>query len=136
MKILTILLVGLLLTVNFATLFGQNNGDPNTVSASIVLTWTDNSVIETGFIIERAPKPATGTAPSASFVEVARVNANILTWTDTALPVNTSYSYRVRAFNLAGSSEPSNISSATTPAAPRPIVPSDLKTAPVPLPPR
>ncbi|MDD3654346.1 MAG: fibronectin type III domain-containing protein [Desulfotomaculaceae bacterium] len=85
------------------------------VSASqINLTWTDNSNNESGFRIECK----TG---NNSFAEIAVVDS-VTTFTDTRLAADTTYSYRVRAFNSSGYSAYSNIDSATTsgtvPAAP------------------
>jgi hypothetical protein len=68
---------------------------PNLTSRRITLTWTDNSNNETGFIIERTT--------SGDYTEVARVGANVTTYTDTGVTVQTIY-YRVRAYNASGSS--------------------------------
>jgi|GEM_PF-6808211 len=103
-------------------------------AADLVLTWTDNSTNEDGIIIERAPKPDSGSAPLASFAEVARVAKDIVTYTDRNLPPSTGYSYRVAAYNSAGKSAYSNVSSATTAAIPPPVAPSSLKATPVPIP--
>jgi hypothetical protein len=103
-------------------------------AADLTLTWTDNSTNEDGFIIERAPKPDSGSAPLTSFAEVARVPANVVTYTDRNLPPSTAFSYRVLAYNAAGKSAPSNISTATTAALPPPIAPTTLKVVPVPIP--
>lgn len=70
------------------------------------LSWRDNSNNETGFIVERS----TG---GAAFTEVARRGANATSFTDTGLVRGQSYSYRVRAFNAAGMSAPSNAATVT-----------------------
>ncbi|MBS3820016.1 fibronectin type III domain-containing protein, partial [bacterium] len=70
----------------------------------IELTWTDNSDNESGFEIERTTDGQTFT-----------VSANTTSYTDTNLNENTTYSYRVRAYNDAGYSDYSNEASATTP---------------------
>jgi hypothetical protein len=67
----------------------------------IALSWRDNSTTETGFIVERS----TG---GSAFTEVARLGANARSYTDSGLVRNLTYSYRVRAFNAAGVSSPSN----------------------------
>ena len=126
MKILLFLLTAL------AALAQSNTGN----IAQIVLTWTDNSQSEQGFIIQRAPKPLSGSAPLSTYAEVARVPANTVTWTDTNLPPSTGFSYRVIAFNAAGNSEPSNITTATTAALPAPIAATAAKATPVPIPPQ
>ena len=80
---------------------------------SIALAWTDTADDETGFTVERC-RGATCT----SFAQVAQVGASptgTASFTDTGLKGGTTYRYRVRAFNLAGSSAYSNIASATTP---------------------
>ena len=102
--------------------------------ADLILNWTDNSANETGFAIERAPKPDSGSAPLSTFAEIARVGANVVTFTDTGLPTGTAFSYRIRAFNAAGLSGYSNISTATTATPPPPLDPSLLKVTPVALP--
>jgi len=107
----------------------------NAAGASILITWTDYSQSEDGFIVERAPKPATGSAPAASFREIARVTANVTRHVDEGLPYATAFSYRIRAFSTAGVSDPSNVSTETTAARPIPRAPGDTKAAKVPLPP-
>jgi hypothetical protein len=81
-----------------------------TVSRSqINLSWTDNSDNESGFKIERCKN-----ASCTNFVEVAQVGANITTFANTGLTKNTTYNYRVRAFNAGGNSAYSNTASART----------------------
>ncbi len=90
-------------------------------SSQINLTWTDNDTTEQGFRIERC----TGDG-CTEFLQVATVEANVTSYADTGLSASTSYSYRVRAYNAAGS-VPSNIVSASTPAAPAvPNAPTNL----------
>src|SRR5207249_1844550 len=80
-----------------------------TVSASeIDLTWTDNSDNEDGFRIERCSG-----AGCTNFFEIATVGANVTTYHNTSLLAATSYSYRVRAYNGAGTSAYSNVATAT-----------------------
>jgi hypothetical protein len=81
-----------------------------TVSKSqINLSWTDNATNETGFYIERC-KGSTCT----NFTRIATVGPNVITFANTGLAKNTTYSYRVQAYNEAGVSAYSNIASATT----------------------
>ena len=68
---------------------------------SVKITWTDNSTNETGFKMERK----TG---SGSFTQVSTTNSNITTYTTTGLTANTTYTYRVRAYNASGDSVYSN----------------------------
>jgi acid phosphatase type 7 len=75
----------------------------------INLSWTDNSVNETGFKIERCKG-----ANCTNFVQVAQVGVNANTLADASLTKNTSYTYRVRAFNAGGNSGYSNTATART----------------------
>jgi hypothetical protein len=81
-----------------------------TVSASqINLNWTDASANEDGFKIERC----TG-ATCTNFAQVAIVGANVTAFSSTGLARNTTYRYRVRAYNTGGNSNYSNTTSAKT----------------------
>lgn len=78
------------------------------ISASaVVLTWKDNSTIETGFKIRRALSSA------GPWSLVANVSKNVTTYTDTSLTAGSTYFYRVRAINPYGRSPWSSICSAT-----------------------
>jgi predicted phage tail protein len=82
-----------------------------TISRSqINLAWTDNSGNETGFKIERC-KGSTCT----NFTQIATVGAGVTSYSNTGLTRNTTYRYRVRAYNASGNSAYSNIAAATTP---------------------
>ena len=90
---------------------------------SIALTWSDAATNELGYIIER----------SINGLDFARVATNAVNTTnalDNGLLANTTYFYRVRAFNAAGESDPSNVASVTSvlaaaaPAAPDQLVAS------------
>jgi hypothetical protein len=76
-------------------------------AAILRLVWSDNSNNEDGFKIERR-------SPGGSFVEVARVGANVTTYTDSNLAAGAAYCYAVRAFNSAGSSDATNAACGTT----------------------
>jgi subtilisin len=78
--------------------------------SQINLSWTDNSGNETGFRIERC-KGATCT----NFALIAAVGANVTSYSNTKLTANTTYRYRVQAYNASGNSGYSNIVTATTP---------------------
>ncbi len=85
-----------------------------TVSGSqINLSWTDNANDETSFRVERCAG-----AGCADFAPAGLVISNLLpapvTFQDSGLIANTAYTYRVRAVNAAGASEPSNPATATT----------------------
>ena len=94
---------------------------PATNALTINLTWTDNSSIEDGFIVERSP---TGTG---SWTQVGSLAANTVSFSDTTagLTVNTAFFYRVRATDsVLGPSSNSNVATATTAATP--AAPSNL----------
>jgi predicted secreted protein len=78
--------------------------------SQINLTWTDNSTNETGFKIERCKGSS-----CTNFAQIATVGANVTSYSNTGLSANTTYRYRVRAYNAAGNSAYSNIAAATTP---------------------
>ncbi|HEX5886894.1 MAG TPA: fibronectin type III domain-containing protein [Pyrinomonadaceae bacterium] len=81
-----------------------------TISRSqINLSWTDNSGNESGFTIERCRN-----AGCTNFAQIAQVGANVTTFADTGLNKNTTFTYRVRAFNGGGNSAYSNTASART----------------------
>jgi len=71
----------------------------------IRLDWTDNSSNETGFKIERSTN-------GVDFTQIATVTANIVTYTNSNLTMNTLYYYRVRSYNTSGDSPSSNTTSA------------------------
>lgn len=74
----------------------------NAGAASLKLSWTDQSSVEQGFKIERA----IGTG--GSFTQLATVGANVRSYTDSTVSPGNTYCYRVRAYNAAGISAPSN----------------------------
>ena len=73
------------------------------------LEWQDNSNSESGFQIERCQG-----AGCTNFVNVTTVGPNVAGHVDGGLARNTTYTYRVRAFTVIGSSEYSNIASGRT----------------------
>lgn len=75
----------------------------------INLTWTDNAGNETGFTIERCQGNN-----CTNFAQIGTVNANVTTYSNTGLSRNTTYRYRVRAYNGSGNSAYSNIVTART----------------------
>ncbi|MBS3903622.1 MAG: fibronectin type III domain-containing protein, partial [Anaplasmataceae bacterium] len=87
----------------------------STVSTSqINLSWTDNSSNEDGFIIER--KIGTG----GTYGQIATTSVGVATYNDSGLLENTTYFYRVAAFNSDGNSNYSNEASSTTSSSPPP----------------
>lgn len=98
-----------------------------TSPTSVRMNWSDVGG-ETGFIINRK----TGSGP---FVQVGQVGESVLTWIDTGLSANTSYTYCTQAFNGAGNSLYSASASATTGlgsgSAPTVIIPASGPSTPV-----
>jgi hypothetical protein len=100
---------------------------PTNLSATAVsqtqinLSWTDNSSNETGFKIERG-------TDGINFSQIATVGANVTTYQNTTgLSANTTYYYRVRAYNSQNSNY-SNAASATTLPNP-PSAPTNLNAS-------
>jgi hypothetical protein len=73
----------------------------------ILLTWSDRSNNEDGFQIERK------TGANGSWSVLATVGVNSTQFADLSVVAKTSYSYRLRAFNAAGTSAYSNTATAT-----------------------
>lgn len=67
--------------------------------SQIRLSWVDNSTTENGFRVERCQ----GSGCTA-FTEIAVVGPDVTTFLDGGRTRNTVYTYRVRAFNAAGTS--------------------------------
>ena len=86
-------------------------------SSQINLNWSDNSTNEDGFKLERCNLPA-ASCLNASFVQVAQTLPNVTSFNDTGLQAQSTHTYRVRAFNAAGTSSYSNSLQVMTPAAP------------------
>jgi PKD repeat protein len=103
----------------------------------INMTWTDNSNNEDGFAVERCRGTAAfcGANPS-QFAEITRTGPNIDYHGDTGLPPGTTFTYRVRAFNVSGNSPYSNTSTATTLGGGPPAAPSGLTVTSAPSGPR
>jgi len=74
---------------------------------TVALNWQDTSMNESGFILERSTDGTT-------FLPVATMPANSVTYTDTLPPAGGIYYYRVKAINSAGPSDYSNIAVAGT----------------------
>jgi hypothetical protein len=75
----------------------------------IDLTWQDNSDNEVGFIIERK------TGGYDAYGQIAILDEDVTTYSNTGLSDGSLYYYRVRAYNQAGNSEYSNDANAITP---------------------
>src|SRR6266496_5244158 len=65
-------------------------------ASQINLTWLDNSAIEAGYGIERAP------TSSGPWAQIAATGANVTSYSSTGLAAATTYYYRVRAYSVQG----------------------------------
>lgn len=77
------------------------------LGAEANLSWNDNSSNESGFRIERS-------SDGQSFSQIATVGVNTTTYADTGLQSNTTYWYRVNAYNEFGESGYTNVVNLTT----------------------
>lgn len=77
-------------------------------SSQIDLSWSDGSSNEDGFELQRSPDGVAWATIDGA------VPANSTAASDSGLTAETSYSYRIRAWNSDGESDWSNISTATT----------------------
>src|SRR5205807_1676144 len=87
----------------------------------VSLTWTDNSINETGFNVYKS-------TDGTNFTLLATTAANATTYTWTGATVGTTYSFRVAAVNAVAESAPTNTATVTTPAPP--AAPSNLVATP------
>ncbi|MEW6219219.1 MAG: fibronectin type III domain-containing protein [Thermodesulfobacteriota bacterium] len=87
----------------------------------VVLAWTDNADNEMGFLVETKKG---GCAAAQPWRRIAVKETDAAFHLQTGLPPGTAFAYRVRTFNQAGGSAPSNCASTVTgregtPATPR-----------------
>lgn len=78
---------------------------------TIKLSWTDESINENGFEIERSPDGV------SDWSQIGVVERNVTGTLDTGLMASMAYYYRVRAYNTNGNSSYSAVASATASAA-------------------
>ncbi len=70
-------------------------------AAQLAVAWSDNSINEDGFLVER--RGATG-----AFAQIGAVGPNAVAYLDSAVVTGSNYCYRVRAFNAIGMSAYTN----------------------------
>jgi fibronectin type 3 domain-containing protein len=86
--------------------------DPTNLLATVVsatqvdLTWTDNALNETGYVVERSDN-------GGAFAQIAALGADAVSYSDLTVGAGNTYAYRVAATNAAGPSGYSNESSVT-----------------------
>jgi FtsP/CotA-like multicopper oxidase with cupredoxin domain len=93
---------------------------------AVGLTWTDNAINETGFIVERSDDGGVSFAVIATLPP--RVNVGRVTYSDATVVAGLTYTYRVAAINLAGTSAYSNLATIGVVA---PLAPSNVQVSAV-----
>jgi hypothetical protein len=93
-------------------------------STQIALGWKDNSSDETGFKIERKTG---GCGSSNAWTQIATKASNITTHTVSGLSPNTTYAFRVKAYQSSTDSAFSNCASSKTSASGTPAAPTNFK---------
>ena len=97
------------------------------VSASQVdLGWTDNSLNEVSFVVERA-------VDGGAFATLATLGANVTAYSDITVAVDHTYDYRVMATNTGGASGYTNTATAIIIAAPSTLVATPINAGQVDL---
>jgi fibronectin type 3 domain-containing protein len=84
------------------TTLGMASGPSTSDAAQLTMTWVDNSGGEAAFSIERK------TGNAGTYAEIAQQSAGVISYVDTTVSGGTTYCYRVRAFDSAGTSTYSN----------------------------
>jgi large repetitive protein len=79
--------------------------EPDQATDRVKLTWSDRSNIETGYEIYAA------TASNGSYSLVTTTGANVTTFTQSGVPSNVRYYYKIRAIAAGGASSYSNTAS-------------------------
>jgi large repetitive protein len=93
-------------------------------SSQINLTWTDNSLAESGYRIEQSA------VDNSNYQEIGVTGPNATSYNATGLSEGTKYYYRIRAYNTIATSAYSSEKNATT-LANIPVAPSGLRVTTV-----
>ena len=91
-------------------------------SSRVNLSWSDTSQLESGFTLEQA------LAAAGPWAEIDSLSSNVTAHAVTNLSAETTWYFRVRAFNLGGSSAYSGVASAITPGLPPTLAPIPNQT--------
>jgi hypothetical protein len=103
------------ITTVLSTLVAPTNLEAKLTGPSnefVGLNWIDNSTNELGFVIERKPGDTSVVSP---FVVIDSVGIDVTTYTDSLVMLDSTYSYRVYAFNSYFVSDYSNLSDVRVP---------------------
>lgn len=98
---------------------------PTITSASVTLTWTDNSTNETGFEVQRQRV----TAPAVDWATITVTAAGATSYTDNGLSAGVTYNYRVRAVGTGGNSAWLGPINVTTTGTSIPTAPSNFRVS-------
>lgn len=93
--------------ITYDTLNAPSGLSATPSGTQVALNWTDNTVVEDGFKIERS-------TDGVNFTQIGTTGVNVTNFTDTTSVADTTYTYRVRAYNAAADSSPSNTATAAT----------------------
>ena len=85
-------------------------------SSRIAVSWQDNSGSEDGYKLDRRQSGA------STWQRPATLAANATSYTDTGLPADTTFYYKVKAYNAGGNSDYSNVDGAKTQLEPTPAI--------------
>jgi hypothetical protein len=83
-------------------------GAGQAVAGQLTLTWEYEVTEDIGFSVERS------TGPAGEFAELATTVSGVAAYTDFSIPDESTYCYRVRAFNAEASSRYSDVACGTT----------------------
>jgi hypothetical protein len=89
-------------------------------NTQVWLTWFDNSSKELGFRIERRTS-------HGGFAQIATVGADVMSYADHTVSPETTYTYRVKAYNSLRQSSYSNEATITTDVVALPATPGDVR---------
>jgi hypothetical protein len=101
-------------TANATTILGLNapsglSGVQDPSAIQINLSWTDNSIDETAFVLERK------LSSDFSYTQLATTSASATSYADSAVTGGSIYNYRIRGYNAGAYGPYSNVATATAP---------------------